>query len=80
MKSEVTQGISKESQIEFPMLMQSTLNGLIVLATGPGRKPTSFAGVSVGFGPSNEGVLWDNDNYWNRELFMPFTGTVTLSN
>jgi hypothetical protein len=70
---------SKRKQFKPPFLVESTLNGLVVLATGPGCDAESFSGISIQLGESGDGTLWDFDDCWNKSLFVPFEGTVTIT-
>lgn len=73
MKVEVKE-VQEKKDIKFPCLMRST-SGLIILAIG--IKDSDLKGTVL-FSITH--TLGFYSESWNRDSFVPFNGSVTLSN
>ena len=69
MKAKIEEKEIKDAKTEFPCLMKSTLTGRVMLMTSYG------VGMSV-----STGYVCKLHDGWTMDNFVPYNGSVTLSN
>ena len=69
----VANGDSKPNGPEYPKLMKSVINGLIVLFHGPSK------GMVVANGKTSQSKVGDYSEVWGMQYFEPYYGTVSIT-